>query len=347
MLDPVPDEPAAVADCGDERALVVADYHAGIEVGLRRDGVELESRAADRRERLLGLLAGVSVDRVVFLGDLGDGIGTAGREERTELRTLLDRVAAEYPVTVAKGNHDGGIEAVTDGVDGVEVTDGDGVRIGDVGFCHGHTWPTDRVAAAPLVFGTAWRMLVTRAELRPGENVLVLGASGGVGHACVQIARNAGATVYATAGSDEKAEAARELGAERVFDYTDENFADAVRDATDGRGVDVVVDHVGKETWRDSLGSLAKGGRLVTCGATTGGDATTDVNRIFWNQLDVLGSTMATRGEVDDVLSLVWDGAFEPRIRARLPMSEAAEGHRMLEERDGFGKVVLVPEPEC
>ena len=204
----------------------------------------------------------------------------------------------------------------------------------------------ERAAAAPLVFGTAWRMLRTRAELRPGERVLVLGASGGVGHACVQIARHAGATVYATAGSDEKAEAARELGAERVFDYTDEDFADAVREATDGRGVDVVVDHVGKETWRDSLASRAKGVRLVTCGSTTGGDATTDVNRIFWNQLDVYGSTMATRGEVDDVLSLVWEGALEPRVRATLPMSEAAEGHRMLEERDGFGKVVLVPDSE-
>jgi NADPH:quinone reductase-like Zn-dependent oxidoreductase len=202
----------------------------------------------------------------------------------------------------------------------------------------------ERAAASPLVFGTAWRMLVTRAEILPGENVLVLGASGGVGHACVQIARHAGATVYATAGSDEKAEAARELGAKEVFDYTSENFADSVREATDGRGVDVVVDHVGKETWRDSLASLAKGGRLVTCGATTGGDATTDVNRIFWNQLDVLGSTMATRGEVDDVLSLVWGGELEPRIRETLPMSEAAEGHRMLEERDGFGKIVLVPE---
>ncbi len=205
-------------------------------------------------------------------------------------------------------------------------------------------WET--AAAAPLVFGTAWRMLVTRAELRAGENVLVLGASGGVGHACVQIARHAGATVYATAGNEEKAEAARELGAEAVFDYTDENFADAVREATDGRGVDTVVDHVGKETWRDSLASLAKGGRLVTCGATTGGDATTDVNRIFWNQLDVLGSTMATRGEADDVLSLVWEGALEPRVRETLPMSEAAEGHRMLEERDGFGKVVLRPDSE-
>lgn len=151
MLDPVPDEPAAVADCGDERALVVADYHAGIEVGLRRDGVELESRAADRRERLLALLAGVSVDRVVFLGDLGDSIGTAGREERAELRTLLSEVAAEWPVTVAKGNHDGAVDAVADGIDGVEVTDGDGVRIGDVGFCHGHTWPAARVVAAPSV----------------------------------------------------------------------------------------------------------------------------------------------------------------------------------------------------
>jgi len=205
-------------------------------------------------------------------------------------------------------------------------------------------WET--AAAAPLVFGTAWRMLVTRAELRAGENVLVLGASGGVGHACVQIARHAGATVYATAGSDEKAEAARELGATEVFNYTDESFADRVREETDGRGVDVVVDHVGKETWRDSLGSLAKGGRLVTCGATTGGDATTDVNRIFWNQLDVLGSTMATRGEADDVLSLVWEGALEPRVRATLPMSEAEEGHRMLEQRDGFGKVVLKPDAE-
>jgi len=204
--------------------------------------------------------------------------------------------------------------------------------------------PWEHAAAAPLVFGTAWRMLVTRAGLRPNETVLVLGASGGVGHACVQIARHAGATVYATAGNEKKAKAARDLGAKEVFDYTSEDFADSVRDATDGRGVDVVVDHVGKETWRDSLGSLAKGGRLVTCGATTGGDATTDVNRIFWNQLTVLGSTMATRGEVDDVLSLVWDGTLEPTIRETLPMSQAAEGHRMLEERDGFGKVVLVPD---
>jgi len=151
MLDPVPDEPAAIADCGDESALVVADYHAGIEVGLRSDGVELESRAANRRERLLALLAHHPVDRVVFLGDLGDSIGAAGREERMELRTLLREVAAECPVTVAKGNHDGAVDAIADGIDGVAVADGDGVRIGDVGFCHGHTWPAERVLAAPSV----------------------------------------------------------------------------------------------------------------------------------------------------------------------------------------------------
>lgn len=206
--------------------------------------------------------------------------------------------------------------------------------------------PWETAAATPLAFGTAWRMLVTRARIRPGETVLVLGASGGVGHACVQIAREAGATVYATAGNEKKAQAARELGAKEVFDYRSEEFTDSVREVTGRRGVDVVIDHVGKDTWRDSLASLAKGGRLVTCGATTGGDATTDINRIFWNQLTVLGSTMATRGEADDALSLVWDGKLQPRIRTILPMSEAAEGHRMLEERDGFGKVVLVPDSE-
>jgi len=206
----------------------------------------------------------------------------------------------------------------------------------------GVDWET--AAAAPLVFQTAWRMLVTRAELRPGESVLVLGASGGVGHAAVQIADYLGAEVYATASSDEKLAYASEVGADHTIDYEAADFAAAIREHTGKRGVDVVVDHVGAATWRDSLASLARGGRLVTCGATTGPHPETDINRIFWNQLSVLGSTMATPGEVDDVLELVWAGALEPRVRATLPMSEAAEGHRMLEDRDGFGKVVLVPD---
>ena len=206
----------------------------------------------------------------------------------------------------------------------------------------GVDWET--AAAAPLVFQTAWRMLVTRAALRPGESVLVLGASGGVGHAAVQIADHLGAEVYATASSEAKLDYAREIGADHTIDYERENVADTIRADTGKRGVDVVVDHVGAATWQDSLASLARGGRLVTCGATTGPNPETDINRIFWNQLSVLGSTMATPGEVDDVLELVWTGALEPRLRATLPMSEVAEGHRMLEEREGFGKVVLRPD---
>jgi NADPH2:quinone reductase len=108
----------------------------------------------------------------------------------------------------------------------------------------------------------------------------------------------------------------------------------------------MVVDHVGASTWTDSLKSLAKGGRVVTCGTTTGGRPETDINRIFWNQLSVIGSTMATPGEVDDALSLVWDGTFEPRIRETLPMSDAARAHEMLENREGFGKVVVIPDSE-
>jgi hypothetical protein len=152
-VEPVPDEPAAVADCGDERALVVADYHAGLEVALRYDGVEVRSRAVDRRERIHRLLARTGADRVVFLGDLANAIGSPGREEREELETLLSALTARVPVTVAKGNHDGDIEDVVTGlgIDGVRVTDGPGVRIGSVGFVHGHTWPSKEVLSARTV----------------------------------------------------------------------------------------------------------------------------------------------------------------------------------------------------
>ncbi|WP_313693958.1 zinc-binding dehydrogenase [Halorarum halobium] len=200
--------------------------------------------------------------------------------------------------------------------------------------------------SASLVFQTAWRMLLHRGGLEPGEKVLVLGASGGVGHAAVQIADHAGAEVYATASTDEKLAYAEDCGAEHVINYEAEDFAAEIREHTGRRGVDMVVDHVGAATWRDSLKSLAKGGRVVTCGATTGGNPETDINRIFWNQLSVIGSTMATPGEVDDVLELVWDGTFEPRIREVLPMSEAARAHELLENREGFGKVVVRPDSE-
>ncbi|SHG79221.1 zinc-binding dehydrogenase [Halobaculum gomorrense] len=200
--------------------------------------------------------------------------------------------------------------------------------------------------SASLVFQTAWRMLLSQGELGPSESVLVLGASGGVGHAAVQIADYVGAEVYATASTEEKLSYAEDCGADHVINYEEDNFAGEIRDMTGRRGVDMVVDHIGAATWHDSLKSLAKGGRVVTCGATTGGRPETDINRIFWNQLKVIGSTMATPGEVDDVLELVWDGTFEPRVRETLPMSEAARAHEMIENREGFGKVVVRPDSE-
>jgi NADPH:quinone reductase-like Zn-dependent oxidoreductase len=205
-------------------------------------------------------------------------------------------------------------------------------------------WPV--AGSASLVFQTAWRMLITRGELGPGESVLVLGASGGVGHAAVQIADYLGAEVYATASSEPKLRHAEACGADHVCDYAAASFPDWVRTKTGNRGVDLVVDHVGAATWQDSLASLAKGGRVVTCGATTGGAPETDLNRIFWNQLEIIGSTMGTPGEVDDVLELVWEGTFEPHVRETLPMSETARAHELLEEREGFGKVVVVPDSE-
>jgi NADPH2:quinone reductase len=208
----------------------------------------------------------------------------------------------------------------------------------------GVDWET--AAAAPLVFQTAWRMLVTRADLEPGESVLVLGASGGVGHAAVQVADHAGATVFATASTREKLDYAAEIGADVTINYEEEDLAAAVSEETGGRGVDVVVDHVGAATYPAAMKSLRNGGRLVTCGATTGPNPEAGLNRIFWNQLSVIGSTMATPGEVDDVLSLVWEGELEPRIREVLPMSETARAHELLEQREGFGKVVVVPDSE-
>ncbi len=206
--------------------------------------------------------------------------------------------------------------------------------------------PWEVAGSASLVFQTAWRMLHTRADIEAGESVLVLGASGGVGHAAVQIADHAGCEVIATASSEEKLSHAEACGADHVIDYEATDLAEAVAAMTGKRGVDVVVDHVGAATYPDSLQSLAKGGRLVTCGATTGPNPGAGLNRIFWNQLSVIGSTMATPGEVDDVLELVWDGTFEPRIRETLPMSEAARAHELIENREGFGKVVVIPDSE-
>ncbi len=150
-VEPVPGEPAAVADCDGERILVVADYHAGIECGLQREGVELESRSDQRRASVLTLLDRTAPDRLLFLGDLANAIGDPWDTERTEIETLLDAVTDRLPVTLVKGNHDGAIEDIVASFDRVTLTAGQGARIGPVGFAHGHTWPSPDVLAADVL----------------------------------------------------------------------------------------------------------------------------------------------------------------------------------------------------
>lgn len=197
-------------------------------------------------------------------------------------------------------------------------------------------------AAAPLVFLTAWRMLVTRARVKPGEDVLVLGAGAGVGTAAIQIARLCGARVIATAGGTAKCERARQLGAEFVIDHARTEFDAEVRRITAKRGVDVVVDYVGKETWAKSLRCVRRGGRLVTCGATTGFDPVEDIRHIFFRQISILGSTMGSPEEFRQVMTCLFRGQLRPIVYRTFPLAQAADAHRLLESREPFGKLVLV-----
>lgn len=200
--------------------------------------------------------------------------------------------------------------------------------------------PTE-AAAIPLTFQTAWQMLVERARIRPGETVLVLAAGSGVGAAAVQIARLFGARVIATASSEAKLERARELGADHLVSHADEGWPSVVRKLTDKRGVDVVFEHVGAATWDKSIRVCASGGRIVTCGATSGWDARTDLRHVFFRQISILGSTMGSKSVLFDVIDHVRAGKLRPVVDRVLPLEQAAEAHRLLEERAAFGKVVL------
>lgn len=198
-------------------------------------------------------------------------------------------------------------------------------------------------AAAPLAYLTAWTMLVTRAQIKPSDDVLILGAGAGVGTACIQIAKMIGARVFATASTEEKLEKAKKLGADVLINYAKEDFAKKVRELTNKRGVDVVIDYIGADTWVKSLQSLRRGGKLVTCGATTGYDPKEDLRHIFFRQLTILGSTMGSHKDLRDVLKCVFDGRLKPVIDRTLPLKDAAEAHRLIEARVPFGKLILIP----
>lgn len=200
----------------------------------------------------------------------------------------------------------------------------------------------EEAAAVQAAFGTAWHMLVSRARLRPGETVLVLAAGSGIGTAAIQIAKHFGCRVIATASSDEKLEKARALGADVGINYREHpRFSLQVLEATGGRGADVVFEHVGSETWKESVASLAFRGRLVFCGSTTGRWGQTDLWGVFYKEAEILGSFGATRADFQAVMERVEQGIFRPVIDRVFPMEEAAEAHRYLEARRVFGKVVL------
>jgi NADPH:quinone reductase-like Zn-dependent oxidoreductase len=196
-------------------------------------------------------------------------------------------------------------------------------------------------AAFPLTFVTAWHMLITRAKLKRGEDVLVLAAGSGVGQAAIQIALLHGARVFATAGSAEKLARARSLGVFAAIDHHQQDVAEEIKRLTDRRGVDVVVEHVGEATWSQAVRSLARGGRLVTCGVTTGPNGALDLRVLFARQLTIMGSYMGTKAELFRAARFFFAGQLTPIVDGTFPLAEAASAQRRLEESSHFGKIVL------
>jgi NADPH:quinone reductase-like Zn-dependent oxidoreductase len=201
--------------------------------------------------------------------------------------------------------------------------------------------PFTQVAAVPLVFLTAWQMLVEKVNVRPGETVLIHSAGSGVSSAAIQIAKLYGARVIATTGTDAKADRARALGVDEVINYTTQDFVAEVKRLTGKRGADVVIDHVGGDVFSKSVKAVATGGRIVTCGATAGFHPDIDLRHVFFRQIAIFGSTMGSKGSLFGILEHVKGGRLKPVVDRVLPLWEAREAHRALEAREAFGKIVL------
>jgi NADPH:quinone reductase-like Zn-dependent oxidoreductase len=203
--------------------------------------------------------------------------------------------------------------------------------------------PYEDAAAFILVNMTAWRMLVSQAKLRAGEDLLILGVGGGVSSTAVQIGKLCGARVFVTSSSDEKLQRARELGADECINYSKEDWARTVFQKTGRRGVDVILETVGAATWKDSLRSLAKGGRLVTCGATSGPMGETDIRIVFWKQVSIIGSTMSNRREFNEAMTQLFRGKLRAIVDSVMPLSEGMAAQQKLASSKQFGKVVVTP----
>ncbi len=204
-----------------------------------------------------------------------------------------------------------------------------------------------QAASVPLVFVTAWHMLVGLAGIRPGQTVLVLGASSGVGIAAIQIAKMFHCRVITTAGDETKLDKAKALGADYGIDHYKQKISEEVRKITNKEGVDIVVEHVGVATWEESLKSLKTAGTLVTCGATTGPAAGIDLRHLFARQLRLLGSYMGTMGELNEVLRHVFAGRLKPVVDRTFPLSDVRAAHEYLEKSRMFGKVVIMLDPKA
>ena len=198
-------------------------------------------------------------------------------------------------------------------------------------------------AALPIAYLTAWHMLVTRAEIKSDDDILILAAGSGVGSAGLQIAKLHGARVFAASSTNEKLDRAKKIGADFVINYKETDFMETVVELTDGRGVDVVFEHVGAATWDQSIASLAKNGRLVTCGATTGNIGEINIRKMYQKQITLLGSALGTTTELRDIVSLVGQGKLSPVIDSVLPLVSARRSHQIMERRENFGKICLVP----
>ena len=198
-------------------------------------------------------------------------------------------------------------------------------------------------SALPIAYLTAWHMLVTRAQLQAGEDILILGAGGSVGSAGLQIAKLVGARIFATASTDEKIARAKRYGADVTIRYTHLDFSEVILEETDGRGVDVVLEHVGTATWEQSISSLAKNGRLVSCGVTTGNIGEINIRKMYQKQLTLMGSALGTQTELRTLVRLAEQRRLIPIIDRTLPLERAADAHQLLESRKNFGKVCLLP----
>ena len=284
--------------------------------------VELRAAALNRLD--LWIRAGLpSVPKPRILGADGAGVDQSGR------RVVINPGIEHGDKISVVGEHMDGTHAELIAVPASQVYE----IPDDLAF--------EEAAAFPLVFETVYRMLVTRAGIREGEWVLVWGVGSGIGTASLQIAKALGGRVIASSSSDAKLEKAKELGADAVVNHATGDVIAAVKDATGGPGVDIVVEHVGEATWQTSLQAVRPHGRITVCGATTGPNPKAALHRVWWKQLTILGSTMGTKEDFEGAFELVKGGKAKPIVDSVFPLAEARAAHERMEAGDHFGKIVL------